>query len=288
MADLTPEQQAAIDAAKATNAKIDAEKAAALDAIGGEYDAGVARMESNKANALANAAKRAAMGDTAGEARWLASAGRYDTLIGIKSGLKESKLKLTGAQFDRNKVGVPVFEPIIITKKPIITKEDYGSVSDYRAPSPTPPAPVSAPPPPPPVKTAPLDTILYEEDPIPVEIMADIIFENIGGQELINIARNDIVNGQKVIYQPIKNLNSIQQEYNPNNILALQDASPQIFGNYPIKLEEKIPNIGNGPDGSNVYISSSGELVIEVINMAKDEQVEVEITQGGTIYEVQL
>jgi len=57
-----------------------------------------------------------------------------------------------------------------------------------------------------PVLTAPIDTILYNDDSLPIEIMTDLIFENIGGQELINIARNDTVNGQTIIYQPIKNL----------------------------------------------------------------------------------
>lgn len=88
-----------------------------------------------------------------------------------------------------------------------------------------------------PVLTAPIDTILFNEEATPVEIMADILFENIGGQELINIARNDTVNGQQVIYQPIKNLNTIQQQYNPNNIVSLQATSDKYFQNFSIKFE---------------------------------------------------
>jgi hypothetical protein len=118
--------------------------------------------------------------------------------------------------------------------------------------------------------------------------MTDLIFENIGGQELINIARNDIVNGQQVSYQPIKNLSSIQQQYNPNNILALQSTSDKYFTNFPIKLETKIPTPGTGPNGRHVYIDSiSGNLIIEAINIEPDEQIEVEITVSGTIYEAE-
>ena len=288
MADLTPEQKAAIDAANQKNAELEASKQSLLSGISATFDADRLRMESNKDNALARAAAAAAKGDTASEQRWLASANRYDSLINIKNTLESLKLKQAGREIDSQKVKVPTFfnpDPTVIKQT---AREDRDTrVSSY-TPAPTPPSPPPPPPPPPPVKTAPLDTILYEEDPVPIEIMADIIFENIGGQELINIARNDIVNGQKVVYQPIKNLNNIQQEYNPNNILALQDASPQIFGNYPIKLEDKIPNIGNGPDGSNIYIDFLGDLVIEVVNLSKDEQVEVQITQGGTIYEAEL
>ena len=119
-----------------------------------------------------------------------------------------------------------------------------------------------------------------------IEMMADLIFEDIGGHELINIARNDIINGQQVSYTPIKNLGLIQQTYNPNNILRLQSTSEKYFANFSIKLEEKVPLVGNGPNGSNVYIDqTTGDLIIEGINMNKDELFEVELSLNGTIYE---
>ena len=118
--------------------------------------------------------------------------------------------------------------------------------------------------------------------------MTDLIFENIGGHELINIARNDIINGQQVSYQPIKNLSSIQQQYNPNNILSVQATSDKYFSNFPIKLENKIPTPGTGPNGKHIYLdSATGNLVIETVNIEEDEQIEVEITVSGTIYEAE-
>ena len=140
-----------------------------------------------------------------------------------------------------------------------------------------------------PVLTAPIDTILFNDETLPVEIMADLLFENIGGQELINIARNDTVNGQQVIYQPIKNLSTIQQQYNPNNIVSLQATSDKYFQNFSIKFESKVPNVGNGPNGEHVYIDpQTGELIIEAINIQEGEQIQVEITSSGTIYEAEL
>lgn len=140
-----------------------------------------------------------------------------------------------------------------------------------------------------PVLTAPIDTILFNDETLPVEIMADLLFENIGGQELINIARNDTVNGQPIIYQPIKNLSTIQQQYNPNNIVSLQATSDKYFQNFSIKFEGKVPNVGNGPNGEHVYIDPlTGDLIIEVINIEEGEQVQVEITSSGTIYEAEL
>ena len=141
----------------------------------------------------------------------------------------------------------------------------------------------------PPVKTATPDIILFDDSTVPIEVMTDLIFENIGGQELISITRSDIVNGQKISYQPIKNLSSIQQQYNPNNILGLQQTADKFFAGFSIKLEDKIPKIGNGLNGENVYFDeSTGDLVIEFINLNNDEQIETQITVNGTIYEANL
>jgi hypothetical protein len=135
-----------------------------------------------------------------------------------------------------------------------------------------------------PVLTAPIDTILFNDDSLPIEIMTDLIFENIGGQELISIARNNTVNGQKIIYQPIRNLSAIQQQYNPNNIVNLQATSDKYFQNFPIKIDEKVPN--KKPGEAHVYIDpATGNLIIEAINLQSDEQIELEITISGTIYE---
>jgi len=141
---------------------------------------------------------------------------------------------------------------------------------------------------PPAVKTATLDIILFDEENIPTDGMFDQIFENIGGQELINITRSDIVNGQKISYQPIKNLSAIQQRYNPNNILSLQQTADKFFAGFSIKLEDKIPENGNGTNGENVYLNATGDLIIEFININPDEQVETQISVSGTIYEADL
>ena len=134
--------------------------------------------------------------------------------------------------------------------------------------------------------------IFLPEEQVSIELMTDLIFENIGGQELINISRTDLINGQNVIYQPIKNLTSLYFQYNPQNVLSLQNTSEEYFKKFPIKLSSKIPFCGNGPNCSFVYIDpSTGDLIIEVINMENDEQVEVQLLSGGntfndTIYEV--
>jgi hypothetical protein len=137
-----------------------------------------------------------------------------------------------------------------------------------------------------PTKTAPIDTVLFNDESMSPEIMADLIFEDIGGHELLSISRNDIINGQRVSYSPIKNLGLVQQRYNPNNILRLQATSDTYFANFAIKFEEKVPLEANGTNGVNVYIEQeTGDLIVETVNMNNDEQLEIQIAINGTIYE---
>jgi hypothetical protein len=142
-----------------------------------------------------------------------------------------------------------------------------------------------------PIKVATPELIALSNPPLDIDIMADMIFENIGGQELINISRNDIINGQDVIYSPIKNLQDLYIQYNPNNIIKLESTSDTYFKNFPIRLESKLPSFGTGPNGEVVYIDpDTGDIVINVSSLDPDEQVDVQIlnsgdTLNGTIYE---
>lgn len=134
------------------------------------------------------------------------------------------------------------------------------------------------------VKSATPDIILFNDETTPIEIMTDLIFENIGGQELINIIRTDIINGQDLNYQPIKNLTNLYLQYNPQNILSLQDTDYNYFKKFPINFSSKIPVCGTGPDCSIVYIDpETGNLVINVVNLGRDEQVEVSIVSDGVV-----
>ncbi len=152
------------------------------------------------------------------------------------------------------------------------------------------------------VKAARPDILVLDEEGTPIEIMTDLIFEDIGGQEILSIARNDTVNGQEVIYKPIKNITSLYFQYNPNNILALQGVSEAYFKNFPINFNRHVPECGTGYDIVNgvdvpnckyVYLDpKTGDLVINVIKLARGNQVEVQVLNGGvlfsdTIYEVE-
>jgi hypothetical protein len=145
--------------------------------------------------------------------------------------------------------------------------------------------------PPPPtyeaVKAAPIDTVLFVDESFSQEFITDLLFEDVAGQELLSIARDDTVNGQEVIYQPIKNLGILRDTYDVNNLLKLQETSDRFFANFIINLSEKIPRVGNGPDGKNYYLDEvTGDGIIEFINMRPDEQVEIQISNAGIIEEL--
>lgn len=147
------------------------------------------------------------------------------------------------------------------------------------------------------IKIATPDIILFNEDAIPVEVMADLLFEEIGGQEIISIARNDIVNGQDISYNLIGNLNGLQRRYNSKNIFSLPDTIEKYFSNFSIRFDTHVPEKGTGPNDERVYIeqvgtasTGRGDLVVDVVNMEVNERVDIEVLRNGrplsdTIYE---
>jgi hypothetical protein len=139
------------------------------------------------------------------------------------------------------------------------------------------------------VKSATPDIVIDRIEDIPYEIMASMIFESIGGQEILNIARHDLVNGQPVSYAAIKNLQFIQNRFNSTNIIPVSSTPSTIFQNFAIKFEDKLPlpgmnssgeyvvNLGTGPGGDYVYQEEdTADIIINVRGMLPDEQVEVQ------------
>lgn len=131
------------------------------------------------------------------------------------------------------------------------------------------------------IKAATPDVVLFNEDAVPVDVMSSLIFESIGGQEIINISRNDIINGKNVIYKTISNLQEIDNSYSSKNIINMDGTLDQYFKNFAIRLETHIPEDGTGPNGETVYIDEENKLVIDLVSMEKNEQVEIQILDFG-------
>jgi hypothetical protein len=132
------------------------------------------------------------------------------------------------------------------------------------------------------IKPATPDLIKFNDSDLPIEFITDLLFENVGGQEIISISRNDIVNGQKVIYTPIKNLSQVGLDYRPQNIFSITDTSSSYFDNYSINFQEKVPEIGPNEAANQVlnvvYVDeTNGNVVVNVKNMRTNEQVEISV-----------
>ena len=142
------------------------------------------------------------------------------------------------------------------------------------------------------VKIATPQYVTFKNDEVNSEdadFLKMIYFEEINGAMLLSLTNNAKLSTESVNYQPIINMAEIQKALDPKNILALQDTSDKYFLNFAIKLNAKVPNVGNGPSGKNVYIdTSTGNLVIESIDLNPGEKIEIETLQNGTIYETDL
>jgi len=153
------------------------------------------------------------------------------------------------------------------------------------------------------VKIATPDLILFNDDTMSIEIMTDLIFEDIGGYELATISRHDLINGQKVIYAPIKNLTDLYLQYNPNNVLRLQ-SSDSYFKSLSLSIFDHLPICGTGydlvekagesdrtkwnkvPNCKSVYIDPlTGDLIINLVNVKENEQVEIQILSSGEVFD---
>lgn len=139
------------------------------------------------------------------------------------------------------------------------------------------------------IKSATPDIILFDEQGLPVDSIASLIFENIGAQESINIVRNDTIDGANVDYSPISNLKQIAAAYNSKNMLNVPGTLEQYFKNFAIRLDIHIPETGTGPNGLIVYIDKNNpdpiqnnRLVIDVVGMKTNEQVEIQILNSGS------
>lgn len=126
--------------------------------------------------------------------------------------------------------------------------------------------------------------IVEVETPVDGGLLNTIIIERLGGQELINIARHDLIVGQKIDYQPIRGISRFSSDIDANSLVSLQGTSDTTFNNFSIKLEDKIPYTVQPVQIVN------NEIVINVVNLEVDERVEVQVVEYGyvlddTIYE---
>lgn len=194
------------------------------------------------------------------------------------------------------------------------------AVSEYTITMPPTPEPV-APITPAPVRT-PTRNVTNISDLVPQfspEHIAKILFENMSAIELSIVERHDTIEGINQRYSIISNLSEVTKKYNAAKQLSIMDKSKPLTSIYAINIQDKIPqedylilqdlipkkgyttleglsSTYQYLDENNqlvtrekgyYYIDTNGDLVIELINLERSQEVEVYIDTNGTIYKVE-
>lgn len=123
--------------------------------------------------------------------------------------------------------------------------------------------------------------LFIEPQVVDPEFATNLFFEDISGNELINIQPyNFLANTSN---SNIANINAIVDNYESKSLFKSSNIQPAYFGQFEIIFGNKIPQVGNGDGGTNVRFvkDSINSLYIELINMADDEEVEVEFLGKG-------
>lgn len=139
------------------------------------------------------------------------------------------------------------------------------------------------------------------------EHITKILFESLSAVELSIVERHDTIEGINQRYSIISNLSEIRKKYDIAKQLTVMDKFKPLTRIFTINIEDKIPQEDyialedltatyQYLDENNkivtrekgyYYIDTNGDLVIELINIERNQQVEVEIDTNGTIYKVE-
>jgi hypothetical protein len=137
-----------------------------------------------------------------------------------------------------------------------------------------------------PVKYATPEDVLIDENDVPIELILKLTLEKIGGLELINLVRHDTVNGQNIIYRPIKNVSQLAIDYNPQNMVKMPGSGEEYFKNFAIKLENHIEQTTNEDPPLVAYIDPiTKNVIIDVINTKADYEIEVQMVSSGKVFD---
>ena len=162
------------------------------------------------------------------------------------------------------------------------------------------PAPYVPPPPPPgqdsvnytPVKIPDAEVVVFLQDQVSADALQKLYFEDVGGTEILAVARHDTVGGEPVATTPIANAEDILSKFNPLNILTSTNMS-ELFNQFAIDMSTHIKNLYTAigiqeeteiqvdEDGNEVSVSVN-YLYIQLDDLAPDEYVQVQVATDDT------
>ena len=123
------------------------------------------------------------------------------------------------------------------------------------------------------VKVARPDITLQDES-LPSDVMEDLIFDEIGGEEILSVSRSDLITSP---FDNVYTLKPIQK-----NVIPLSVPQSTMQGS----LLEYVPTTSNviSPSGTNYATELDGSIIINLVNVDPTQKVEVQIYGGGSFY----
>lgn len=131
------------------------------------------------------------------------------------------------------------------------------------------------------VKVATPDLIIFDPNSTSADTMADLIFENIGGEELLEISRSDLINSANVVFPRIKNVVRVVPPSSLDQMGGYSDTADDDTNNYPLALSSYVP----------LYIEpveidqDSGSIIINTVNVTPDLQIEVQFVANAKLFD---
>jgi hypothetical protein len=161
-----------------------------------------------------------------------------------------------------------------------------------------------------PVVKTPTRNVTNISDLVPqydAEYISQILFENLSAVELSIRERHDTIEGINQRYSIVSNLSEIRKRYEITKQLTVMDKFRPLTKIFTIDIESKIPqedyielegldstykyidenNIIIEREKGYYYIDTNGDLVIELVNLERSQEVEIQIATSGTIYKIE-
>jgi hypothetical protein len=126
------------------------------------------------------------------------------------------------------------------------------------------------------IKVATPDLIVFDASTISVDSMADLIFEDIGGQELLEISRSDLINSARVNFPRIKSRFTKTFDKAIATIAGGNTSAPS----QSIRLSDHTPQFQEP-----VSLNISGAIEVKVVNILPEYQVEIQIVSKASRFD---
>jgi hypothetical protein len=136
------------------------------------------------------------------------------------------------------------------------------------------------------VKSATPDIIIEDINSVPIELIERLIFESLGGQELLLLSRHDTVRGQEISYRPISNSRDIDFRYSSETILFATESFKNYFKNFSIFLESVVPELDGNQYSPNAYVEvASGDIILEFKDVRPEQQIESQTLSNASVFD---